>query len=186
MSPLCVYCGSSIGNRPEFAAAASELGLEMGRRKIDLVYGGGRAGMMGLVADAVLERGGHVFGVITRQLVDMETAHTGLRDLHVVETMHQRKMMMAERAGAFVAIPGGVGTLDEFFEIVAWAQLGIHAKPMGLLNTAGFFDHLLAMMDQMQSAGFLRIRFRERVCVADTPAALLESMSAVRAGVTAV
>lgn len=181
LSPLCVYCGSSVGKHPEYAAAARELGLEMGRRGIDLVYGGGRAGMMGVVADAVLEQRGHVEGIITRQLVDMETAHDGLPKLHIVETMHQRKMMMAERAGAFVAIPGGVGTLDELFEILAWAQLGIHAKPIGLLNTPrggrGYFDALLAFVDHMQAEGFLRINARQTIAIASTPAELLDALA---------
>lgn len=181
ISPVCVYCGSSVGRGGAFAEAARALGKAMSERGLDLVYGGGRAGLMGCVADAVLEGGGHVTGIITRQLVDMETAHTGLPDLRVVETMHQRKMAMVERARAFIALPGGVGTLDELFEVLAWAQLGLHDRPIGVLNTGGFYDTLLRFIGEMQQHGFLRIDPAQTIAVADEPGTLLDEM-ARRAG----
>jgi hypothetical protein len=177
LSPICVYCGASSGNNPLYARAARALGDTLARRKIDLVYGGGRAGLMGHVADAVLAGGGHVLGVITRQLVDMETAHTGVSDLRIVRTMHERKASMAEAAGAFVALPGGVGTLDELFEVLAWAQLRIHHKPIGVLNVGGFFDGLLGFLDRLAAEGFLRLDPRAAVTSDADPDRLLDRMA---------
>jgi uncharacterized protein (TIGR00730 family) len=157
---VCVFCGASTGRRPEYIAAAQELGRQLAERDIILVYGGGRAGLMGTIADAALASGGQVIGVITKLLQDRELAHTGATDLHVVDTMHQRKMMMATLADAFVALPGGLGTLDEIFEILAWAQLGIHNKPMGLLNTCHFYDKLWEFIDQIDQENFLRLNHR--------------------------
>lgn len=180
LSPLCVYCGSADGKRPVYAQAAKSLGREMAQRGIDLVYGGGRAGMMGHVADAVLEAGGTVTGVITQQLMDRELGHRGVQTLHIVDTMHQRKKMMADVAHGFVALPGGVGTMDELFEILAWAQLGLHACPVGLLNVEGFFDPLVTLIDHMDAEGFLRLQTKQVLRVESDPARLLEAMEKVR------
>ncbi|MFO0929845.1 MAG: TIGR00730 family Rossman fold protein [Gemmataceae bacterium] len=145
---VCVFCGSSTGNRVEYTDAARALGRALSERGLTLVYGAGDIGLMGLLADAVLETGGRVIGVIPRALVDRELGHNGLTELHVVETMHQRKALMADRADAFLALPGGFGTGDELFEILTWAQLGIHTRPIGLVNVAGYFDPLLAWIDR--------------------------------------
>jgi uncharacterized protein (TIGR00730 family) len=160
---VCVFCGASNGKRPEYPDAAKLLGAELARRNITVVYGGGRAGLMGTVADAALDNGGQVIGVITKLLQDRELAHTGNTELHVVDTMHQRKMMMATLADAFVALPGGLGTLDELFEILAWAQLGIHSKPVGLLNTCNFYDKLWEFVDHVDQENFLRLNHRTDV-----------------------
>lgn len=174
---LCVFCGSTSGRAPEYRAGARALGAAMARRGIALVYGGGSRGLMGDVADAVLENSGSVVGVITKQLVDKEVAHGHIKDLHVVETMHERKKMMADMADAFVALPGGYGTLDEFFEIVAWAQLGLHTSPIGLLNTAGFFDQLIGFLEHARREGFLRLDYRTGIAVHEEAEALLDAMS---------
>jgi len=152
---LCVYCGSRPGALPEYAAAAEAVGLEIGRRGWQLVYGGGRAGLMGTVADAALAAGASVIGVIPHSLMDKELGHRGLDELHVVETMHQRKLMMAERSDAFLALPGGIGTFEELFEMWSWRQLGYHDKPLGLLNVAGYYDALLAFLQQSKNDGFM-------------------------------
>lgn len=179
LSPLCAYCGSASGARPVYAQAARALGTEMARRSIALVYGGGRAGLMGHVADAILEAGNgtQVTGVITRQLMDKELGHTGIHDLRIVDTMHERKKMMADIARGFVALPGGVGTLDELFEILAWAQLSIHDHPIGLLNVDGFYDPLIALMDHMEREKFLRISPRDAMVVESDAGALLDRMA---------
>lgn len=175
-SPVCVYCSSSERIHPEFRAAARALGAALARRGQAMVYGGGRKGLMGDVADAALSQGGHVMGVITRQLVDMETAHAGLPDLRIVETMHERKAQMAAAARSFVALPGGVGTLDELFEILAWFQLALHAKPIAILNTRGFFDHVLAFLDHADAEGFLRFRPRDTIIVHHDADALVDEL----------
>jgi uncharacterized protein (TIGR00730 family) len=149
--------------RAEYAQAARRLGTVLGRRAIRLIYGGGRAGMMGAVADGCLEAGGQVTGVIPEFLVGRELAHPLVRDMVVVETMHERKMTMARRADAFVALPGGLGTLDEMFEILAWAQLGLHGKPVGILNTLGYYDALMAFLDHVEREGFLRLNHRAEI-----------------------
>ncbi len=174
LSRVCVFCGASEGRRPEYAAAASELGTLLAQRRITLIYGGGRAGLMGTVADAALAAGGHVTGIITRLLQNRELEHKGVTSLHVVETMHERKMMMANLADAFIALPGGLGTLDELFEILAWAQLGIHTKPVGLLNTTGFYDSLATFLDHVEAESFLRLNHRTAMVSAHHPSSLLE------------
>lgn len=178
---IAVFCGASAGGRPDYPAAAVELGHTLAARGITLVYGGGRAGLMGTVADASLSKGGQVIGVITRLLQGRELAHTGCSELHVVETMHERKMMMANLADAFIALPGGLGTLDELFEILAWAQLGIHAKPVGLLNTCAYYDKLWAFMDHVESENFLRLNHRTQILVDETPTDLVERLCGVAA-----
>ncbi|WP_310738478.1 TIGR00730 family Rossman fold protein [Piscinibacter sp. HJYY11] len=152
---LCVYCGSKVGHQPGYEAAARHVGTLIGERGWQLVYGGGNAGLMGAVANAVLAAGGRVVGVIPKSLMDREHGHTGLHELHVVDTMHQRKQMMAERADAFLALPGGIGTFEELFEVWTWRQLGYHDKPVGLLNVEGYYDQLLAFLDQSVAQGFV-------------------------------
>jgi len=160
---LCVYCGSSTGGHPDYAAQARALGAEMARRGIALVYGGGNVGLMGIVADAVLAGGGRVTGVIPRQLVEREVAHQGLTELVVVETMHQRKTRMFELSDAFVALPGGFGTMDEMFEMLTWAQLGLHRYPCAFLDVRGYYDGLRAMMDHMVAERFVRQAQRDGI-----------------------
>ena len=152
---LCVYCGSRAGNSPEFAAIAREVGTWIGRHDGQLVYGGGHNGLMGILADAALAAGARVVGVIPKALVEKEWAHTGCTELHIVENMHERKRIMAEQADAFLALPGGIGTLEEFFEVWTWRQLGYHDKPVGLLNMDGFYDSLLAFLQSAVSSGFM-------------------------------
>ncbi len=178
LSPVCVYCGSATGHGDRFALAAAALGTAMAERGVDLVYGGGRAGLMGAIADSVLAGGGHVLGVITRQLVDMEKAHTSLPDLRIVDTMHERKTAMVQHARAFIALPGGVGTLDELFEVLSWAQLGLHTHPIGILNVDGFYDTLLTFIREMQRHGFLRIDPDRVIAVSAEPGTLLDQMAA--------
>ena len=152
---ICVYCGSRPGESGLYADAARSIGTEIGLRGWQLVYGGGRAGLMGVVADAALAAGASVIGVIPQSLMVRELGHTGLTELHVVETMHQRKMMMAERSDAFLALPGGIGTFEELFEVWSWRQLGYHDKPLGLLNVAGYYDALLGFLQQSHEQGFM-------------------------------
>ncbi len=177
---LCVFCGSSKGTRPLFAEAARNLGEQMAARGLGLVYGGGHIGLMGVLADAVLAGGGEAAGVIPRALVERELAHKHLTALHVVDTMHQRKALMADLADAFAALPGGFGTGDELFEILTWAQLGLHARPIGLLNVVGFFDPLLAWIDRTVEEGFLRAEHRRLLLVRDDPASLLDALESCR------
>ncbi len=174
MRRLCVFCGSSAGGRPEYREAARRLGEGLARRGIGLVFGAGHVGLMGVVADAVLRGGGEAVGVIPQALVDRELAHRGLSELHVVQTMHQRKALMADLADGFAALPGGYGTADEFFEVLTWAQLGLHARPTGLLNVAGFFDPLLAWVHRCVAEGFLRPEHRDILHVARDPEGLLD------------
>ena len=152
---LCVYCGSRPGNSPEFAAVARQVGTWIGRHGGQLVYGGGHNGLMGILADAALAAGARVIGVIPKALVEKEWAHTGCTELHIVENMHERKRIMAEHADAFLALPGGIGTLEEFFEVWTWRQLGYHDKPVGLLNLGGFYDSLLAFLGSAVTSGFM-------------------------------
>ncbi len=167
---VCVYCGSSSGGRPEFAAEARELGRTIVDAGCGLVYGGGRVGLMGLVADSVLDAGGHVHGVIPEHLVRAETAHTGLSVLDVVESMHERKARMAELAAGFVVLPGGFGTFDEAFEILTWNQLGLITKPLVFLDGTGFYRPLMDALDKVVEAGFVAERFREIAAVASSAA----------------
>ena len=155
MRRVAVYCGSSPGNNPAFTDAAVETGKELARRGLELVYGGGRVGLMGAVADAVLNEGGRVYGVITAALLDAEVGHTGLTNLEVVASMHERKLRMADLADAFLALPGGFGTWDELFEVITWTQLGIHSKPVAVLNTNGYWDGLLQQTKHAAAAGFM-------------------------------
>ena len=152
---LCVYCGSRPGMDPAFAETARQVGQWIGAHDGQLVYGGGRNGLMGIVADATLAAGGRVIGVIPQALVEKEWAHTGCTELHIVDTMHERKRIMAEHADAFLSLPGGIGTLEEFFEVWTWRQLGYHAKPVGLLNLNGYYDHLLAFLHTSVQNGFM-------------------------------
>ena len=178
MKRVCVFAGSSAGVRPEYMAAATDLGRVLGARGIGLVYGGARVGLMGAVADAVLTGGGAVIGVIPRALVEKEVAHSGLTELRVVTTMHERKALMADLSDAFIALPGGWGTLDEFFEILTWAQLGLHRKPCGLLNAQGYFDRLLAFLDHTVDQGFVRREYGALLAVSDGPSTLLDALRA--------
>lgn len=178
MKSLCVYCGAAGGNNPEYLRAARELGCLMGERGIGLVYGGGGIGMMGAVADGCLEAGGRVTGVITQQLVDRELAHPRVADMRVVETMHERKKAMADLARGFIALPGGVGTLDELFEVMAWSQLAIHDHPIGLLNTEGYFNKIVEFLDHAAAEEFLRTDPREMLVIEAQPERLLDRMAA--------
>ena len=152
---LCVYCGSRSGNSSEYAELARQVGCWIGRHDGQLVYGGGRTGLMGIMADAALAAGARAIGVIPKALVEKEWAHTGCTELHVVENMHERKRIMAEHADAFLALPGGIGTLEEFFEVWTWRQLGYHDKPVGLLNLNGFYDSLLTFLSSAVTSGFM-------------------------------
>jgi uncharacterized protein (TIGR00730 family) len=174
---LCVYCGSSSGRHPEYVEQARAFGAEMARRGIALVYGGGKVGLMGTVADAVLEAGGKAIGVIPRQLLDLEVAHPGLTELVVVETMHQRKTRMYELSDAFAALPGGFGTMDEMFEMLTWAQLGLHRYPCAFLDVRGYYTQLRAMMDHMVAERFVRPEQREDVWFGQDMAALFDWMA---------
>jgi uncharacterized protein (TIGR00730 family) len=176
MKRIAVYCGSNKGHRPEYSAAAHALGSLLAREKIELVYGGGMVGLMGVVADAVLKHGGHVIGVIPEKLVIKEVVHETLPDLRVVKTMHERKALMAELADGFIALPGGYGTFEEFFEVLAWSQLGWHPKPFGLLNVAGFYSPLLQFLNHTRDEGFIRPHHRELVLVADGAEKLLQQL----------
>jgi hypothetical protein len=180
MRRVCVFCGSSPGARPAYAEAARATGRLLAERGLGLVYGGGDVGLMGEVADAVLAAGGTVTGVIPRALLEREVGHRGLTELHVVETMHERKAMMADLADGFVALPGGFGTLDELCEILTWSQLGFHAKPCGVLNVEGYFDALLALFDHAVAEQFVRPQHRALVLQSTDPAALLDAMAAFR------
>lgn len=181
MNRLCVSCGSSPGRHPAYLAAAAELGTVLAKRRIGLVYGGASIGLMGAVADAARAAGGEVIGVIPRALVEFEVAHTGLADLRIVASMHERKALMAELSEGLVALPGGIGTLEELFEVWTWGQLGSHRKPCALLNVAGFYDRLLGFLDFVADEAFLRPVHREMLLVAETPDILLEKLQAYRA-----
>ena len=173
---VCVYCGSRSGAHPEYAAAARSIGTEIGRRGWQLVYGGGRAGLMGIVADAALAAGAPVVGVIPESLMGRELGHRGLTELHVVQTMHERKLMMAERSDAFAALPGGIGTFEELFEVWSWRQLGYHDKPLGLLNVAGYYDTLLAFLHESERQGLMTIEQLTLLQVRNEPIALLDEL----------
>jgi uncharacterized protein (TIGR00730 family) len=176
---ICVFCGSSVGSKREYSDAAVTLGGLLAQRKIGLVYGGGNVGLMGVIADAVLAAGGEVIGVIPHSLAEREIEHKGLTQLHVVDSMHTRKAMMADLADAFIAMPGGVGTFEEFFEAVTWTQLGLHRKPCGLFNVAGFYTPLEGFIDQAVSEGFIRPVHRTSIVVDDDPARLLDTLEKI-------
>jgi uncharacterized protein (TIGR00730 family) len=173
---ICVFSGSAVGARPEYRQAAEDLGRLAARSGVRLVYGGGRMGLMGAMADAALAAGGEVLGVIPEFLSQREIRHDGLTALHVVPTMHARKALMAELSGAFLAMPGGLGTLDELCEILTWSQLGLHAKPVGLLNVRGYFDPLIEQIERAITDGFCRPEHRELFVVESEPARLLERL----------
>jgi uncharacterized protein (TIGR00730 family) len=175
---LCVFCGTNTGSRPEYGAAARELGTLLASEGIELVYGGASVGIMGELADAAQEGGGHVTGIIPQQLMQKEAAHRGIPDLIVVASMHQRKSQMADLSDGFIALPGGIGTMEGFFEILTWGQLGIHAKPCGILNTAGYFDALIEFLDHAVQEGFLLEAHRNAIMVETNPKALLERLRA--------
>ncbi len=177
MKSLCVFCGSRSGTEGAYDEAAGALGRALAAEGITLVYGGGRVGLMGVVADAALGAGGEVVGVIPRALLEREIAHTGLTDLRVVGSMHERKALMSELSEGFIALPGGTGTLEEFFEVLTWAQLGEHRKPCGLLNAGRYYDPLLAVFDHMVQQGFLSEEHRAMVLVETGPEALLEVLA---------
>ncbi len=177
MDSICVFAGSSSGTRPAYAGAAEALGGAIAARGCRLVYGGGRVGLMGVLADAALTAGGEVIGVIPEALMRKEVGHEGLTDLRVVQTMHQRKALMAELSDGVIALPGGLGTLEELFEILTWAQLGIHAKPCGMLNAEGYYDDLLRFLGQTVDRGFVRREHRDMILAASEPSALLDLMA---------
>jgi uncharacterized protein (TIGR00730 family) len=176
MKSICVFAGSSVGARPEYGTLAGELGSTLAARQIGLVYGGARVGLMGIVADAVLAAGGQVTGVIPAALVAREVAHSGLTDLRIVSSMHERKALMAELSDAFIAIPGGWGTCEEFFEVLTWGQLGLHRKPCGLLNVHGYFDPLLSFVTHSIDEGFVRREQSKLISVASVPETLLDML----------
>ena len=180
MNRLCVFCGSSPGRDPTYLAAAAELGTFLAERRIGVVYGGAAIGLMGTVANAARAAGGEVIGVIPRALVELEVAHVGLADLRVVASMHERKALMSELSDGFIALPGGIGTLEELFEVWTWGQLGSHRKPCALLNVAGFYDRLLGFLDFVVDEAFLRSVHRDMLLVAETPKGLLEKLDAYR------
>jgi uncharacterized protein (TIGR00730 family) len=178
MRRICVFAGSSSGARAEYTAAARALGGELARRGLGLVYGGASRGLMGVVADAALEAGAEVIGVLPRGLFAREVAHTGLTELHEVGSMHERKALMSDLADGFIALPGGFGTFDELFEIVTWAQIGLHTKPIGLLDAAGYYAPLLALVAHAMAEGFIPTRSTPLLLRGDSPAALLDALAA--------
>ena len=180
MKRICVFCGSNKGNDPAYTTAAEQVGAELARRGIGLVYGGGRIGLMGVVADAVLSAGGEVVGVIPAALDEREVAHRGLTELRVVNSMHERKALMAELADAFIALPGGFGTFEELCEIITWAQLGFIKKPCGILNVSGYYEPLLQMFDAAVNAGFIRLEHRALVLQAEDAAELIDRLTVYR------
>ncbi|MBR9970379.1 TIGR00730 family Rossman fold protein [Magnetospirillum sulfuroxidans] len=177
MRRVCVFCGSNPGIRPEYADAARGLAAALVARGLELVYGGGNVGLMGIVADAVMTAGGTVTGIIPEALMRMEAGHRDVSRLHVVGSMHERKAMMAEMSDAFIALPGGIGTLEEVFEVWTWGQLGLHAKPAGFLDVGGFYRHLHAFLDHMTAEGFLKQRHRDMVTLSSDPMVLLDGFA---------
>lgn len=180
MRRICVYCGSSFGARPEYAAAAAAFGAACAARGLTLVYGGGGVGLMGVLADAALAAGGEVIGVIPRAMVEEERGHRGLTESIVVGTMHERKLRMAELADAFVALPGGIGTLEEVVEVLTWLQLGLHLKPVALLDVAGFYGPLLDLLVHMRDEQFVTGLHHDMLTVASDPGELLDRLAATR------
>jgi uncharacterized protein (TIGR00730 family) len=181
MKRVCVFAGSSRGAREDYAQAAHQLARELVARGCEVVYGGGKVGMMGVLADATLAAGGKVIGVIPKALLAKEVAHSGLTELRVVGSMHERKAMMAELSDGFIALPGGLGTMEEFFEVLTWAQLGLHAKPCGLLNVSGYYDRVLAFLDLTVTERFVKSEHRALVITSTSPKELLERLAAYRA-----
>ena len=178
MRAVCVFCGSNPGARPDYLEAAGRTGRTIARAGLTLVYGGASVGCMGAVADAALEQGGRVVGVIPQSLIDKEIAHTGLHENHVTTSMHERKAKMAELSDGFIALPGGAGTMEEMFEVWTWGQLGLHAKPLALLDVAGFFEPLVTFLDHQRAEAVMQPAHREMLLVDRDPAALLDRMAA--------
>ena len=178
MRRICVYAGSNPGSDPVYAEAAAAFAAAMAERGIGLVYGGGKVGLMGVLADTMLAKGGEAIGVMPQALIDREIGHPGLTELKVVASMHERKALMADLADAFVAVPGGIGTLEELIEVYTWSQLGIHDKACGVLNVKGYYDHLAALLDHAVAEGFLRPQHRAVLSVASEPAELLDRLAA--------
>ncbi|MCA0455542.1 MAG: TIGR00730 family Rossman fold protein [Chloroflexi bacterium] len=176
MKQVCIFCGSYAGAQPVYMQAARAIGLSLAKREIGLVYGGGKVGLMGAIADGALEGGGQVLGIIPQSLVDRELAHKGLTELQILSSMHERKAAMAQVAEGFIALPGGFGTLDELFEIITWAQLGFHRKPVALLNVAGYFNPLLAFIDHMATEGFIKPEHRGAILVRNEVEDLLDTL----------
>ena len=174
---VCVFCGSSTGVRREYRESAEAIAIQLARRRVDVVFGGGCVGLMGIVADTALAHGGHVIGVIPSAMVAREIAHRGLPDLRIVSSMHERKALMASLSDAFIALPGGFGTFEEFCEVVTWTQLGLHRKPCGLLNVAGYYDPLVALFDRAVSDGFIRAENRGIVVTESDPEALIHRLN---------
>ncbi len=181
MKRICVYCGSGVGGRPEYADAARLLGKALVDRELSLVFGGGRIGMMGVIARTVLEQGGDVTGVIPRSLHEMDLALTDVADMRIVADMHERKALMADLADAFIALPGGYGTIEELFEVLTWAQLGFHGKPVGLLNVERYFDELIRFVDHATAQGFIDSAHRGLLLVDETPDGLLAELKGYEA-----
>ncbi|MBI1236090.1 MAG: TIGR00730 family Rossman fold protein [Alphaproteobacteria bacterium] len=181
LNAICVYCGSNAGTRPEYAAAAKAMGEALAERGLTLVYGGGKVGLMGALADAALAAGGRVVGIIPEFLALKEVAHAGLTELVVVDSMHTRKAEMERRSDGFIALPGGIGTMEELFEIWTWSQLGQHKKPCGLLDVDGYFGHLNAFLDRMAGDGFVNPEHRSMLLRNDDPASLLDAFAAYHA-----
>ncbi|MBU2645472.1 TIGR00730 family Rossman fold protein [bacterium] len=184
MKRICVFCGSSPGSRPEYAEAARHLGVTLAENDIGLVYGGADVGMMGAIASSVIATGGSVTGIIPRQLADQKVAFTGLADLRIVDSMHQRKALMEALSDGFIALPGGLGTIEEFFEIWTWAQLNMHRKPCGLLNVCHYFDRLLAFLDHTVEEQFVEIDHRRMIIVEKDPLTLIERFRTYQPPVT--
>lgn len=177
MKRICVYCGSSNGHDPVYLDAARSLGAELAKQRIGLVYGGASVGLMGAIADAVMQGGGEVIGVIPQSIVEFEVAHQGLTDLHVVADMHERKAMMTELSEGFIAMPGGLGTLEELFEVLTWLQLGIHSKPCAVLNVNGYYELLIRFLNHIVSSGFAKQAHLNNLLVAEQPLDLIELMN---------
>lgn len=176
MRAICVYCGANPGTQPVYAEAAAALGQQLAERNIRLVYGGGKVGLMGIIADATLRHGGEAIGIIPESLMKKEVGHHGLTELHIVENMHRRKQMMTDLSEAFIAMPGGIGTCEELFEVFTWQQIGYHAKPIGLLNVSGYYDPLLGFLHHMVNQDFLKAAHLKQLLVATAPAALLDGL----------
>lgn len=182
---VCVFCGSRFGENPEYKEAAHNLGVALAEAGLQLVYGGSNVGLMGTVADAAMQAGGSVIGVIPKFLLEREVGHRDLTELHIVESMHERKAKMASLADSFAILPGGIGTLEEMFEVWTWNQLHLHGKPLALLNTAGYYDRLISFMDHMVSEDFLKQEPRDAMIVADTPEVLVSNLRNAPQGIDA-
>ena len=176
MKSICVYCGANPGTLPIYRESAMRLGQLLAKARVQIVYGGGNVGLMGIIADAALAEGGHVLGVIPESLEKLEVAHRGLTELRIVRSMHERKLMMAEHSQAFIALPGGIGTAEEIFEVFTWSQLGIHLKPCGILNVGGFYDGFIQQIQRMVTDGFLRAEQAEQLIIDDDIERLLKRL----------